>query len=101
MNNKQRPLTAEEQEEFRRLWLSGATVVEIGRRFGRARAGVWGWRKRLGLPARRKPNTGKIARFDITEEQIYAEAAKLRAKWPASRTPLQACPATRRKKRGA
>lgn len=84
-------LSEAEREEFRRMWDSGASVVSIARRFGRGETVMKKWRDRLGCTPRRPPNSGKRFEFEISEEQIYAMAAKLRALWPEWRYPLYAC----------
>ena len=84
-------LTDADKEEFRRLWNAGASVASIARRFGRGETVMKVWRDRLGCTPRRPPNSGKQFEFELTEEQIYAQAAALRQEWPAWRTPLYAC----------
>jgi len=57
------------------------------------------WRDRLGCTPRRPPNSGKQFEFELSEEEIYAQAAELRAKWPEWRSPLYACSTARMQER--
>lgn len=88
-------LTEAEKDEFRRMWNDGVPVAAIGRRFGRGEFAVKKWRARLGCKPRQPPNAGKQFHFELSEEQIYAQAAELRAKWPEWRSPLYACSTAR------
>ena len=88
-------LSEAEKEEFRRMWDSGASVASIARRFGKSETIMKVWRDRLGCTPRRPPNSGKQFEFELSEEQIYAEALELRDKWPEWRSPLYACSTAR------
>lgn len=88
-------LSEAERGEFRLMWSSGAAVASIARRFGKSETIIKVWRDRLGCGPRRPPNSGKQFEFEISEEQIYAMAADLRAEWPAWRYPLYACSTAR------
>ena len=88
-------LSDAEKDEFRRMWDSGVSVASIARRFGKSETSMKVWRDRLGCTPRRPPNTGKQFEFEISEEQIYAVAAELRADWPEWRYPLYACSTAR------
>jgi len=88
-------LTEAEKSEFRQMWASGASVASIARRFGRGETVMKVWRERLGCQPRRPPNSGKQFEFELSEEQIYAQAAKLREEWPAWRSPMYACSTAR------
>lgn len=92
-------LTDDEKAEFRLLWDSGVSVAAIAKRFGRGETVIKVWRDLLGCQPRRESNSGKQFGFELSEEQIYAQAAELRAKWPAWRTPLYACSTSRGKRR--
>jgi transposase-like protein len=92
-------LTEAEKSEFREMWNSGASVASIARRFGKSKATAKTWRDRLGCTPRRPPNSGKQFEFELSEEEIYAQAAELRAKWPEWRSPLYACSTARMQER--
>jgi len=95
MNLGAAALSEAEKSEFREMWDSGASVASIARRFGKSETIMKVWRDRLGCSPRRPPNTGKQFEFEISEEQIYAVAAKLREEWPEWRYPLYACSTAR------
>jgi transposase-like protein len=84
-------LTEAEKSEFRQMWDSGAPVASIARRFGKSETIMKVWRDRLGCTPRRPPNAGKRFEFELSEEEIYAQAAEIRANWPEWRSPLYAC----------
>lgn len=83
-------LTEDQKEQFRRLWAAGVPKSEIARYFKRSPTAIGNWSQRLGCTPRNIPKSGKLARFDISEAEIYAEAEAIRAKWPAWRTPQYA-----------
>ena len=81
------PLTPAEREEFRQMWNAGVTIPVMCVHFRKSETSIKKWRDRLGCRPRRASNSGRAVCFDISEQQIYAEAAALREKWPPWRTP--------------
>jgi hypothetical protein len=81
------PFNDAERAEFREMWNAGVTIPVMCKHFGRSDTSIKKWRDRLGCRPRRASNSGKAVCFDISEAQIYAEAEKLRERWPAWRTP--------------
>lgn len=77
-----RLLTAEQAKQFRILWRSGASVIEIASEMGWTAQAVTSIRKRLGLSPRsssrqRRP---RAVYRDPTPEEIAARSAEIRAR---------------------
>ena len=65
------------------MWTRGASVQEIGRRFGVSVSTVWKWKLQYKLPQRAMPQ--KLERGCPTPEEIAERAAECRARHMAQR----------------